>query len=654
MAVTTLGNGSIIVTTIPITVVGKDSTKYNITETDPIFNVWDRNAGIIVTQSQITDGITTIGGTLTTIGSDETTLNISSAKVISVDTTFPVTLSVVINKPGILTINDGITLTINGPFNAGLYQVFTGLGNVVFNGAINVIYPQWFGAIGDKITDNAIPFQKTLNAARGRITVHIPSGFYNFESSISIISKSVDIGVMQSNIIEGDGIGSTVLINSCAAGNATIQNNGLVRGFSIRDMSFIGKDSNPNHGIHFEIVHTAEFKNLSFDTNGDGIFIEYQIIHVNFEGIYGWWDILSDILGYTVDIRTLALNNGYATIRLLDGDFGVEETWANAIYFNKILVLGGKYAIYSYPSLSGATFSIKDSVLSGQETCIYVRNINGLTIDNVYYDSAVSPLGYKPISIYDCNQVSLNSIHSDSLGAVSYGDIKIDGAVSQDISFNNCSIGGDLDITADAINTRLVFNNTLIYGSFKNNTQSLFTMTYPVIANNLTCLNGNLIVGAPDGTFNLQSNTIYKDIKIYDESRNSIMNPLLIQKTFTKEISGAVANEVALVVLNVNDIYSQGYIEVQVTGISNLGVIGRGWVKRHYSDAAGTVTFDTVGVDDLFQQTITFVNTSPNQITIYTTNSTDVIKRMSIYIKVLGGGSNAPLTSNGVISIDII
>jgi hypothetical protein len=49
-----------------------------------------------------------------------------------------------------LTVDTGITLTLNGPFEAGLYQVFscTGTGSVVFgSGSYRETYPEWCGAI---------------------------------------------------------------------------------------------------------------------------------------------------------------------------------------------------------------------------------------------------------------------------------------------------------------------------------------------------------------------------------------------------------------------------------------------------------------------------------------------------------------------------
>ncbi|HAH37916.1 MAG TPA: hypothetical protein DCL81_15800, partial [Algoriphagus sp.] len=47
-----------------------------------------------------------------------------------------------------LQISNTKTLTINGPFKAGLYQVFSGDGNVKFGGGtVKEVYPEWFGDV---------------------------------------------------------------------------------------------------------------------------------------------------------------------------------------------------------------------------------------------------------------------------------------------------------------------------------------------------------------------------------------------------------------------------------------------------------------------------------------------------------------------------
>jgi polygalacturonase len=57
---------------------------------------------------------------------------------------------------GNLSIAAGHVVTINGNISAGLRQIFSGLGSVVFTpGSVAVIELRWFGATGDGVTDDA-------------------------------------------------------------------------------------------------------------------------------------------------------------------------------------------------------------------------------------------------------------------------------------------------------------------------------------------------------------------------------------------------------------------------------------------------------------------------------------------------------------------
>ena len=69
------------------------------------------------------------------------------------------------------------TLTINGPFEAGLYQVFSGFnaGDVTFGaGSVKEVFSQWWGAVGDGVTDDTIAFQSAIDSAEG--IVFVPAG----------------------------------------------------------------------------------------------------------------------------------------------------------------------------------------------------------------------------------------------------------------------------------------------------------------------------------------------------------------------------------------------------------------------------------------------------------------------------------------------
>ena len=81
---------------------------------------------------------------LTTIGSSKVTLTIPAGTVaISSNTTIGNNIALKILNGGIFSINGGVTLTINGPIDAGPYQIFSGSGTITLGG-VSTIYDVWY------------------------------------------------------------------------------------------------------------------------------------------------------------------------------------------------------------------------------------------------------------------------------------------------------------------------------------------------------------------------------------------------------------------------------------------------------------------------------------------------------------------------------
>ncbi len=88
-----------------------------------------------------------INAAVAAIGSTQTTLFVSHEQPLAASLTIPSTLSLYIPKGGMIVKASTYTLTINGPFFAGLYQVFSGfrVGDVTFGaGAVREAYPEWW------------------------------------------------------------------------------------------------------------------------------------------------------------------------------------------------------------------------------------------------------------------------------------------------------------------------------------------------------------------------------------------------------------------------------------------------------------------------------------------------------------------------------
>jgi len=113
-------------------------------------------AGVNYTDSEISDALTDIGATdKRTIWLAPTTWNIND------DLTITSNVMIVCPAGCILNIAAGKTLTINGPFEAGLYQVFSGAGSV---SGLLLTKPKWWGAVGDGTTNDTTASQAAATA----------------------------------------------------------------------------------------------------------------------------------------------------------------------------------------------------------------------------------------------------------------------------------------------------------------------------------------------------------------------------------------------------------------------------------------------------------------------------------------------------------
>jgi len=132
---------------------------------------------------------------LAAIGSLKRTLVLTPGDwTITTDDTIPSNVLLVVQHGGSFDIADGVTLTINGPFTAGLYQVFswTGSGKVVFgDGAIDWAYPEWWGAVGDGTTDSSAAIQAAFDAWP---RVKLVKGEYIWNSNDPLYLNSTDSG----------------------------------------------------------------------------------------------------------------------------------------------------------------------------------------------------------------------------------------------------------------------------------------------------------------------------------------------------------------------------------------------------------------------------------------------------------------------------
>lgn len=152
---------------------------------------------------------------VTAIGANTATLTVSQQINITSNQTVASNITLKVLPGGSFNISAGATLTINGPFVADFYQVFSGSGDVRFgNGYIREVYPQWWGAVGDGSTDCTTAIQAAIDSLSTFTTglpmrescggkIFIPTGQYKITDTISSYSSIT---------VEGAGAWSTEIL----------------------------------------------------------------------------------------------------------------------------------------------------------------------------------------------------------------------------------------------------------------------------------------------------------------------------------------------------------------------------------------------------------------------------------------------------------
>lgn len=115
------------------------------------------------------------------------TVEVTIPTTVSTTTILPASCAVRIEYGGSITISGGQYLQIEGPFSAGLYQVFYGPGSVYFYGgasSVEKVYPQWFGAMGNA---KAGGFECTSGTSTLTLFASVGAGEWALGDSITLV-----------------------------------------------------------------------------------------------------------------------------------------------------------------------------------------------------------------------------------------------------------------------------------------------------------------------------------------------------------------------------------------------------------------------------------------------------------------------------------
>ena len=202
--------------------------------------------------------------------------------IFGTDETIPSNITLKIQKGARASIAAAQTLTINGSFDAGLYQVFSGAGSVSFSvGSIDGAYPQWWPeCLPDGSTNCQPAYTKAITALPVNGTIHITQGKWNFSTTLSF-NKAI-------NFI-GDGTRSVIYltggtdVDGIIVGSAANYTNAI----TWKDFAILGAANSCQNALILRTINNSHFENVHVHcgtaATGAAVWIQWGIInHYNF------------------------------------------------------------------------------------------------------------------------------------------------------------------------------------------------------------------------------------------------------------------------------------------------------------------------------------------------------------------------------------
>jgi hypothetical protein len=200
-----------------------------------------------------------------------------------------------------LSIDTGITVTINGPIDAGLYQIFSGAGLVRGTPLVEKIYVQWFGVYGDSSDIQAV-LQKAVDFVNlNGIKLFFPNGNYFSNTGGGI---TINYGYPYKPVVfEGETQSGAVLVYNQASGDfiyvkpvdtALRPDAGLtgISYFAMSNLSLSGQGGVSTAtglrigrtGYVCDSISNNTIENVTIKSFGQGIFLE-SCRHINFTNV---------------------------------------------------------------------------------------------------------------------------------------------------------------------------------------------------------------------------------------------------------------------------------------------------------------------------------------------------------------------------------
>lgn len=301
------------------------------------------------------------------------------------DMTIPKNICLKFDKGAIIKVADTKTLTINGAIEAGLWQIFDGDGIVTGNIKCTYIYPEWFGAVADNMTDSTDGLQKAINI---NIPVKLSKGTYLISIPLQVIDNTNIIGAGQRTTILKSLVSTTGVFKAAGIATSARTQQIVMKDFLISCTNEMTDALIDLSGASYVTLENIQLTNTT-GTNNTGIAIKFIVIN----SFNGYWRILN--------CRTIGFNYGiYGAcndIEIQGGMYNSSTTYG--IYINK-----------------GDCVNITGCEASGNNVGGMYLDGKGITVENCWFEQNGGKPSNEGQSLYPKNDIVFgeNSKHIDA------------------------------------------------------------------------------------------------------------------------------------------------------------------------------------------------------------------------------------------------
>lgn len=427
-----------------------------------------------VTDQSDSSATNSLANIISTVGSSKVRIVFygnSTYNFIANSVTVPSNIELDIHRGANLSIASGKTLTINGSFIAGPWQIFSGSGVVDGTPRLSLLFPQWFGFDPNTTsTTNTVALQSCINFAVEGSSIQILPGTYQIAGPV-YINKGIEIF--------GTSLQKCVLQEQSASNDMFIANTGsplIIRNLAIFGRSDVTRTAN---GIVLGVSGSQNVEtfidNCWIGYHGIGLNIQYaQVYKIQKCGFVSNRDIGIDISNnYNFDNGDSLIHNCVFDTEY-SSNAAIKYHSGGGLKISDTKILHHNIGIYTYFENAVGTTATGDLIISscsieGQtQHGIYLDKTSGITFSNIqvcncqlsgnFNTSAITLAGNMERILFTDNVFSLGSVNSYGINVASGSLVMIDGNVIQ---------GNSLSGTIGILNsggTNVALGKNLVYG----------------------------------------------------------------------------------------------------------------------------------------------------------------------------------------------